>query len=35
MARRVFFSFHYQRDAQRAQVIRNSYLTRQKGEAEA
>lgn len=34
MARRVFFSFHYQRDAQRAQVIRNSYLTRQHGEAE-
>ena len=35
MARRVFFSFHYQRDAQRAQVVRNSYLTRQGGEAEA
>lgn len=27
MARRVFFSFHYNRDVQRAHVIRNSWLT--------
>ena len=27
MARRVFFSFHYQRDIWRANVVRNSWLT--------
>jgi hypothetical protein len=26
MARRVFFSFHYQRDVQRAQVVRQSWV---------
>jgi hypothetical protein len=28
MARRVFFSFHYERDAQRASVVRNSWVTK-------
>lgn len=28
MARRVFFSFHYQEDVQRAQVVRNSWVTK-------
>jgi|SRR6218665_3201 len=28
MARRVFFSFHYQRDIFRANVVRNSWVTR-------
>jgi hypothetical protein len=28
MARRVFFSFHYERDGQRASVVRNSWVTR-------
>lgn len=32
MPRRVFFSFHYERDISRACVVRNSWLT--KGEAE-
>jgi hypothetical protein len=27
MARRVFFSFHYQRDVQRAQVVQQSWVT--------
>lgn len=27
MARRVFFSFHYQRDVWRSSVVRNSYIT--------
>jgi hypothetical protein len=29
MARRVFFSFHYVPDVQRAQVVRNSWVTKQ------
>ena len=28
MARRVFFSFHYERDVWRASVVRNSYVTK-------
>jgi hypothetical protein len=28
MARRVFFSFHYERDGQRASVVRNSWVTK-------
>jgi hypothetical protein len=28
MARRVFFSFHYDRDVQRAQVVRQSWVTK-------
>jgi hypothetical protein len=28
MARRVFFSFHYERDGQRAGVVRNSWVTK-------
>lgn len=28
MARRVFFSFHYERDVQRASVVRNSWITK-------
>ena len=28
MARRVFFSFHYERDNQRAGVVRNSWVTK-------
>ena len=28
MARRVFFSFHYTRDVQRAHVVRNSWVTK-------
>lgn len=28
MARRVFFSFHYERDVWRASVVRNSWLTK-------
>ncbi len=28
MARRVFFSFHYERDISRANVVRNSWVTR-------
>ena len=27
MARRVFFSFHYERDIWRANVVRNSWVT--------
>ena len=29
MARRVFFSFHYAPDVQRAHVVRNSWVTKQ------
>ena len=28
MARRVFFSFHYERDVWRANVVRNSWVTK-------
>ena len=28
MARKVFFSFHYERDSQRASVVRNSWVTK-------
>lgn len=28
MARRVFFSFHYERDVSRANVVRNSWVTK-------
>ena len=28
MVRRVFFSFHYERDVQRAHVVRNSWVTK-------
>jgi hypothetical protein len=28
MARRVFFSFHYERDGQRASIVRNSWVTK-------
>ena len=31
MARRVFFSFHYERDIWRANVVRNSWVTQDKG----
>lgn len=33
MARKVFFSFHYGRDISRANVVRNSWLTKDKGTA--
>jgi hypothetical protein len=33
MARRVFFSFHYERDIWRANVVRNSWLTHSHREA--
>lgn len=33
MARRVFFSFHYERDAQRAAVVRNHAVTKDGDEA--
>ncbi|HEX5236571.1 MAG TPA: TIR domain-containing protein [Silvibacterium sp.] len=33
MARRVFFSFHYERDAQRASVVRNHAVTKEHEEA--
>jgi MTH538 TIR-like domain (DUF1863) len=33
MARRVFFSFHYERDAQRAAVVRNHAVTKDNDEA--
>jgi hypothetical protein len=32
MARRVFFSFHYERDGQRASVVRNSWVTKPNSE---
>ncbi|WP_060772155.1 TIR domain-containing protein [Methylobacterium sp. AMS5] len=34
MARRVFFSFHYDRDVRRIVQVRNSWLIRAKGEAQ-
>lgn len=33
MARRVFFSFHYERDIWRANVVRNSWVTQDREEA--
>jgi hypothetical protein len=33
MARRVFFSFHYDRDVWRASVVRNSWMTQDREEA--
>jgi hypothetical protein len=33
VARKVFFSFHYGRDISRANVVRNSWLTKDKGTA--
>ena len=33
MARRVFFSFHYERDVWRASVVRNSWVTKPDREA--
>ncbi len=33
MARRVFFSFHYERDVQRASVVRNCWVTKPNAEA--
>lgn len=32
--RRVFFSFHYQRDVRRIQQVRNSWVVRSEGEAQ-
>ena len=34
MARRVFFSFHYDRDVRRVVQVRNSWIVRSKGEAQ-
>ena len=34
MARRVFFSFYYDRDVRRVVQIRNSWIVRMKGEAQ-
>lgn len=34
MARRVFFSFHYQRDVRRIQQVRSSWVVRPGGEAQ-
>ena len=31
MARRVFFSFHYERDVRRIQQVRNSWVVRERG----
>ena len=33
MARRVFFSFHYDRDVTRAAVVRNSWVTHDRQES--
>jgi len=33
MARRVFFSFHYERDVSRANVVRNSWVTQDRESA--
>jgi len=33
MARRVFFSFHYERDVSRAMVVRNSWVTQDREDA--
>ncbi len=32
MARRVFFSFHYERDVQRASIVRNHWVTKDNAE---
>lgn len=32
--RRVFFSFHYERDVRRIQQVRNSWVVRERGEAQ-
>lgn len=34
MARRVFFSFHHERDVRRIQQVRNSWVVRAQGEAQ-
>lgn len=34
MARRVFFSFHYERDVRRIQQVRNSWVVREKGDSQ-
>ena len=34
MARRVFFSFHYERDVRRIQQVRQSWVMRPGGEAQ-
>ncbi len=34
MARKVFFSFHYERDVRRVVQVRNSWVVRAKGEAQ-
>jgi hypothetical protein len=34
MARRVFFSFHYERDVRRIQQVRQSWVVRNKGDAQ-
>src|SRR6478752_4188355 len=34
MARRVFFSFHYDRDVRRVVQVRNSWIVRSEGEAQ-
>jgi hypothetical protein len=34
MARKVFFSFHYQRDVRRIVQVRNSWIVRAKGESQ-
>jgi len=33
MARRTFFSFHYKPDVQRAQIVKNSWITREREDA--
>ncbi len=33
MARHTYFSFHYQRDVQRAAVVRNSWVTRDRSDS--
>lgn len=33
MIRKVFFSFHYERDVRRIQQVRNSWVVRERGEA--
>lgn len=33
MARKVFFSFHYDRDVRRIQQVRNSWVVRERGES--
>ncbi|MCS3540615.1 TIR domain-containing protein [Bradyrhizobium japonicum] len=33
MARRTFFSFHYKPDVQRAQIVKNSWVTREREDA--